>query len=277
MTPHDNTISLHYTRGDLLAAIQASLANLGKTVENVTVEDLAPVDEFHIGGRLATENFLNQLNFSPQNHILDVGCGLGGAARFMASTYNNIVSGIDLTQEYINTGQTLNTWVQLDKQVALYHGSALSMPFDDETFDGAVMLHVGMNIEDKAQLFAELYRVLRPGTSLGVYDIMRTGDGTLTYPVPWATVENTSSLSTPDQYKKAMIEAGFRVSTETNRRDFALGFFKDLRAKTAANGDPPPLGLHTLMGASTPVKIKNMIENIAAGHTAPVEMIAQKN
>jgi SAM-dependent methyltransferase len=273
---NDKTVSEHYTHGDLLQAIQASITKLGKTVDSITIEDLGPVDEFHIGGRQATENFLNRFNFSEKDHILDVGCGLGGTSRFIASKFNNRVTGIDLTQEYIDTGQILSNWVGLDKQVTLYQGSALSMPFEDETFDGALMMHVGMNIENKALLFSELYRVLRPGTSIGVYDVMRINDGELAYPVPWATADSTSYLSTPEQYKQEMNNAGFIVTTEKNRGDFALGFFKELRAKTEANGGPPPLGLHTLMGEGTMVKIQNMIANIAAGYTAPVEIIAQK-
>ena len=137
------------------------------------------------------------------------------------------------------------------------------------------MLHVGMNIEDKASLFTEIFRVLKPESSFGVYDIMRQKDGELIYPVSWATESNTSKLSTPDQYKQALSDAGFEVSIENNRRDFSLEFFKQLREKTEANGGPPPLGLHTLMQESTANKIKNMIDNIANGLIAPVEIIAK--
>ena len=272
----DKAVSDHYLHGDLLKAIQAALPELGKTIDSVTIEDLAPVDEFHIGGRPATEHFLEQLNFSEQDHILDVGCGLGGASRFVANKYNNHVTGIDLTQEYIVTGNALCAWVGLDKHITLHQGSALSMSFQDETFDGGYMMHVGMNIEDKARLFKEIYRVLRPGASFGVYDVMRIEDGELTYPVPWATEKSTSRLASPDQYKLALRNAGFDISNQNNRREFALDFYKRVRAKTKANAGPPPLGLHTLMQESTAAKIKNMIDNIANNYIAPVEVIAQK-
>ncbi len=273
----DKAISEHYLHGDLLQAIRASITKLGKTVDNVTIEDLAPVDEFHIGGRLATENLLNQLSFSEQHNILDVGCGLGGAARFVADKYNNQVTGIDLTEEYVETGKSLCAWVKLDKKVSLQHGSATAMPFQDESFDGGYMLHVGMNIEDKELLFKEVFRVLRQGSSFGVYDVMRINEGDLAYPVPWATEKSTSRLATPNQYKQALNNAGFEVSKENNRRDFALDFFRKLREKTEASGGPPPLGLHTLMKETTSIKIKNMIDNITADYIAPVEIIAHKN
>ena len=273
---YEDAVSEHYSHGDLLGAIQAGISQLGKTTDNVTVADLGAVDEFHIGGRIATDHLLSQLYFSEQDHILDVGCGLGGTSRFTAAKFNNRVTGIDLTQEYIDTGKVLCTWCGMEGRVVLLQGSALSMPFDDETFDGGVMLHVGMNIEDKAGLFAEIHRVLRPGASLGVYDIMRINEGDLAYPVPWATDAGTSKLATLEEYENALGGAGFSVSTECRRGDFALAFFKEMRAKMEANGGPPPLGLHTLMGKMTPVKLKKMIDNIAAGYVAPVEVIAQK-
>lgn len=272
----DITIANHYMHGSLLEAIKAALPVLGKTLDNITVEDLSPVDEFHIGGRVATEHLINQLNIDEQDHLLDVGCGLGGASRFVANQYGNQVTGIDLTQEYIETGTTLCSWLKLEKQVTLKQGNALSMPFQDSAFDGAYMLHVGMNIDDKAQLFTEIHRVLRSGASFAVYDIMINKGGELAYPVPWATDSSTSKLATPEQYKEALKIAGFEIITENNRRDFSLEFFKQMKKKAEENGGPPPLGLHTLMKETTADKIKNMVDNIAKDYIFPIEIIARK-
>ena len=273
---NETNISQHYTHGNLLGAIEGSVSKLGKSTTNVTVDDLAPVDEFHIGSRIATAHLLDQLQFTQQDHVLDVGCGLGGAARYVASHFGSRVDGVDLTPEYIDTGNVLCGWVGLDKLVTLQQGSALALPFEDATFDGAYMLHVGMNIDDKAALFKEIHRVLKPGARFGVYDIMRTEDGELTYPVPWASDASHSALATPDSYREQLQQCGFDVSPANNRKDFALEFFKQMQEKVKANGGPPPLGLHTLMQDSTPTKLKNMIDNIAADRIAPVEIIATR-
>lgn len=160
----NQSVSGHYQHGDLLNAIQGAIAKLGKTIENITIDDLASVDEFHIGGRQATANFLSQLNFSAQDHLLDVGCGLGGTGRYVAQKYKSRVTGIDLTEEYIETGKTLSSWLKLEQQINLQLGNALCLPFPDQSFDGGYMMHVGMNIDQKEQLFAEIQRVLRPGS-----------------------------------------------------------------------------------------------------------------
>lgn len=273
---NERAVSQHYTQGDLLNVIQASLGKLGKTVDNVTIDDLAPVDEFHTGGRVATKDLLSHLNFSERDHILDVGCGLGGAARYVADRFGNRVTGIDLTQEYVDIGNALCSWVGLDSHITLRQGSALAMPFGERVFDGAYMLHVGMNIEEKAELFSEVCRVLRPGSAFGIFDVMRIGDGEPAYPLPWANEAQTSRLGTPKEYERELEAAGFTVLETNNRRDFALAFFRQMKANAEANGGPPPVGLHLLMQDSTSAKMKNMVDNIAAGVIAPVKIIARK-
>ena len=273
---YDKSVSDQYLHGSLLKTIEAALPNIGKSIDTVTIKDLAPVDEFHIGGRVATESLIEQLNFPKLSYLLDVGCGLGGAARYVASKYQHRVTGIDLTPEYIEAGNTLCQWLALNHDVSLNQGNALSMPYENVSFDGGYMLHVGMNIEDKLSLFTEIYRVLKPGTTFGIYDVMREKDGELIYPVPWATSIETSKLSTPEQYKQALKSAGFEISQENNRRDFALDFFSQLQKRQKSNQKFLPLGLHILMQENTTNKIRNMVSGIKDAIISPVEIIATK-
>lgn len=263
----------HYYHGDLLNSIKDAINELGKTPETVSIDDLAAVDEFHIGGREATEHLLGQIKISKQDHIIDLGCGLGGTARYIAKKYASKITGIDLTQEYIDTGNTMSSWLKLNKQVSLQQGSVLSMPFDEGTFDVGYMMHLGMNIENKEQFFKEVFRVLRPGSSFGIYDVMQMNTGEIVYPVPWATTASTSYVDTSENYKQAIENAGFVVTAENNRREFALMFFEKLREK---NLKPETLGLQTLMQNTTTDKIKNMVSNISSELLAPVELIIKK-
>jgi ubiquinone/menaquinone biosynthesis C-methylase UbiE len=274
--PDTKLVSDHYTHGSLLDAIRNGIERIGKSPETVGVEDLGPIEEFHIGGRVASESFLDQLQLSSDDHVLDVGCGLGGTSRFVAHRYGSRVTGIDLTQEFIETGRTLCAWVGLEQQIVLEHGSATALSYADGMFDKAYMMHVGMNIADKPALMAQLHRVLKPGAALGIYDVMRIGDGDLTFPLPWASTAEASVVESLDAYKNALNTAGFRIAAEQNRRAFALDFFARLQANVAAAGGPPPLGVHILMGETAPVKIKNLIEDISEGRVAPIEVIAEK-
>jgi len=273
--PEEQAVARHYSHGALIEAIEQGLAALGKSRGSATLDDLAPIDEFHIGGREASEAFFGQLPLAPGIEALDIGCGLGGGARFAASAFGCRVTGIDLTPDYVETGAALCRWVGLDDRVSLQCASALSMPFADARFDVAYMMHVGMNIADKAALAAEAARVLTPGGVFAIYDVMRVGPGALAFPVPWAETAATSALDPAEAYRAALDEAGLEITVERDRAAFALDFFERMRARAAAGG-LPPLGIHVLMGENRAEKIANMRENIAAGRIAPVELIARK-
>ncbi len=275
MTDRD-ALTRHYDHGDLLGSIERGIEILGKTPETVTLEDLAGVDEFHIGGRQASIAFLDQMELAAGQRLLDIGCGLGGPARFVADHYDCLVTGVDLTAEYIETGRVLCDWTGLADKVSLRQGSALEMPLADASFDHAYMMHVGMNVEDKAELCSEIHRLLRPGGCFGIFDVMRIGPGDLTFPVPWSSLAETSFVRSAEAYKTALQAAGFTVTAERNRRDFALAFFEKQKAKAAATGGPPPLSLHLVMGESTGEKLGNLVANILANRVAPIEIIARK-
>ena len=251
-----------------------ALVAMGKNPEQLTIEDLAPVDEFHIGGRKATTEFMAKLGLGPDMRVLDVGSGLGGPARFAAHSHGCHVTGIDLTPEFVEVAKALARRVGLEKRVTYVCGSAIATPFPAASFDAAYMLHVGMNIENKAKLMDEVRRVLKPGAVFGVYDVMRTGDGDLAFPVPWARTARTSFVVRPGAYRRRLDCAGFDLGHERDRSEFALEFFRDMRARVAEKGTPP-LGLHIVMGKDFQDKTGNMIANLERKLIAPIEMIGR--
>lgn len=272
----EQSIAQHYTHGSLEQAVRDALIASGKDLARLIPADLAPVDEFHIGARQATIDFADQLDLVPGMHLLDIGCGLGGASRYFAEERGCRVSGIDLTPEFVGTAEWLAQQVKLADRVSYRVGSALALPFEAASFDGAYMLHVGMNIEDKARVFAEVRRTLKPGGIFGIYDVMReTNDGALSFPVPWASSPDMSFVESAAAYRRILEGAGFAVQKERSRRTFAIEFFRQMRARAAQDGAPPPLGLHIIMGASTPQKVANMIDILERGLVAPTEMICK--
>lgn len=268
-------VARHYAAAELMSRIMAGLAALGIDPGNARPEDLNPVDEFHIGGPAATEALVAQLGFAPGMEVLDIGSGLGGTARHVARITGGRVTGVDLTEAFVATARALSALVGMAEATRFEVASALELPFPEASFDGALLVHVGMNIPDKAALFAEAHRVLRPGGAFGVYEVMRTGEGELDFPVPWAETPATSFIGTAEEYREAARAAGFEVEAERQRRDFALEFFARMSEGMRAAGGPPPLGIHLLM-EDRASKIANMVANIEAGRIAPVEMILRR-
>lgn len=269
-------IAAHYGRSDLVESIRDALAALDIEPEAATLDDLAPVDEFHLGGRPATRELAERLDLGEGLDVLDVGCGLGGTARFIAHDYGCRVTGLDLTPEYVDAARQITEWLGLGDRIDFHVGSALDMPFADASFDRAVIVHVGMNIEDKTTLFSQLARVLRPGGLVGVYDVMRRAEGDLVYPVPWSDGADASFLERPDAYLDALASAGFEFVEQRDRYDFALGFMQARREQEESSGRMP-VGLHLLMGESAATKLSNMTENLAAGIVAPFEIYARRS
>jgi SAM-dependent methyltransferase len=267
-------VAQHYGGADLTDRILKALTAAGIDTERLASEQLAPIDEFHVGGRAATIHAVARMGLTADDHVLDVGCGIGGATRHVASAFGCRVTGIDLTPGYIATARDLARRTALADRITYKVGSALAMPFPDGAFDAALTLHVAMNIKDRGGLYREVARVLKPGAAFCIYDVMKGANGGLRFPVPWAETPATSYLTTPTEMRELLGGAGFEVAETENRTPFAIDFIRQGLATSA--GGPPPLGLHIVMGPSTREKVHNMLANIESGAIAPTLMIARR-
>ena len=272
----EQTVSEHYSNKGLLNKIYKGLEKLGIDKNQLTQSDLSSFDEFHIGGSDGTSMLAEKLTMNASSSVLDIGCGIGGPARFLSSEFGCKVSGIDLTADFVNTGNSLTDQVGLSDKVKLIEASALSIPFADNSFDVSYMIHVGMNIADKDVLFSEAFRVTKPGGVFGIYDVMLIGNYELQYPLPWAVEEDGNAIAYATDYISALMKAGFSLKHEDDKTDFANSFFEKMSARTDSSEGPPQVGLHLLMGDLTTQKIKNMAKLIKLGIIAPKILILQK-
>ena len=270
----EQQVAKHYTHGSLLQTILDALKQMGKDPERFSATDLSTGDELHLGWLPATARLAKKLGFAPGMHVLDVGAGLGGPARYFAEAHKCRVTGIDLTEEFVQVAAELTRRCGLSDLVSFRQASALDLPFEAGAFDFATLIHVGMNISDKAKLFANVRRVLKPGALFGVYDVMRAGEGDLPYPMPWAQAPETSFVETPEAYRRLLTSAAFRIEDEDNWREFVLTLAREMREKTEKTG-MPPLNQQVLMGSSFRERIGNVMSTLERGIIAPVQMIAR--
>ncbi len=255
-----NPVESHYSLGGILDSILKALADMGKDVSQLTPIDLAPVDEFHIRGRAATVELASRASLTAGMRVLDVGCGLGGSARYLATEYQCHVTGVDLTQEYVDTANALAKLVDLQSAVEFRQASALELPFDDRTFDLVWTEHVQMNIADKHAFYAEIARVLKPGGRLVFHDIFQGSGGELHYPVPWAEERSISALVPVTHMRDILEGAGLRVVDWLDKSVHSVEWFQDTLAKM--HSGPMPLGLHLLTGKTAKTKFTNVLRNL---------------
>jgi len=270
----ETEVARHYTLSAIEARIDEALRAAGKDPEHLAPDDLAALDEFHQGGRAATEAFGARLGLQHGMRLLDIGSGLGGPARYFARHHGCQVTGIDLTEEFVTVARALTRRLGMEGTVRFEQGSGITMPFTAASFDAATLIHVGMNIADKAQLFREVKRVLVPGGVFGIYDQMREAAGDPTFPVPWATTPEVSFVDEPETYKRLLAEAGFEIVWERSCRDDALAAFR--RQGPPRPGAPLPLlGLHVTMGPGIIERSANFRIDVERGLIAPYEIVAR--
>ncbi len=265
----EEQIASHYANEELERSILEALKARGRDIDNLQASDLASADQMHLGWRPATVEFAKALGLSAEDEVVDIGCGLGGPTRYFADAYGCRVIGVDLTEELVKVARSLTKRCGLSGGVSFKLGSALALPFHDASFDTATIIHAGMNIADKAKLFSEARRVLKPKGRLGIYDAMRTSDGDIPYPMPWAQTGATSFVETPATYRSLIEAAGFRIESERNQREFVLALAAE--ARTPAAGGAPKISTNL---AAQPERFLNIRKALEAGTIAPIEFIA---
>lgn len=266
------SVTSHYARDDLAEALIAVLERSGRKRERLTADDLHLVDQFHLRGRIAAEEFLDRLDIAAGERVLDVGCGIGGPARLAAARYGARVSGIDLTAEFCACAERLNAFVGLADRIEIRQGDALAMPYEDACFDVVFTQHVAMNIFEKPALYREIARVLRPGGRFGLYDIVEGSGEPVHMPVPWASDPAHSHLASAERVLEAVVAAGFEPVVWEDLSETVAEFMdrqRDARARRAAAGEPePPNGAEVLMGPDAALKQKNIYRNLKEGRIA---------
>src|SRR5581483_11191714 len=229
-----DALNRHYGRPDLLEAILAAARAAGADPASLTPDDLAPVDQFHTRGKPATVELARLAGLSAGMQVLDVGGGLGGPARTLAAEFGCSVTVLDLTEAYVLTGEQLTARTGLSELVRHRHGSALALPFPDGSFDAAWTQHSSMNIADKARMYAEIRRVLRPGGSLALHEVLAGAGGEPHCPLPWAADPSLSFLRPPDEIRSLIAAAGFREVVWRDVTAPSHEFFARANARLAA-------------------------------------------
>lgn len=224
--------------GGLVTAISSALEASGRNRATLRPADLASVDEFHVRGRSASLEIVEALCLTASSHVVDLGSGLGGPARTLAELTGCTVTGIDLTPEFREVATALSEWTGLSDRTRFLVGDATATGLPDAAVDAAMTVHAAMNISDKPALYAEAFRVLRPGGRFVVYDVLQGEGGEAHYPVPWANDSSTSFLATPDEMREFLPAAGFTVVSEVDSSDESLVWFEQMRARIERDGPP---------------------------------------
>lgn len=268
MTGHKGyveSVNAHYTPGGLANTILNILKANGKDMGALTPDDFAMVDHLHSGGKGSTLELAQLGGLKPGMEVLDVGGGMGGAARTFASGFGSHVTVLDLTESFVEAGKHFTHLTGLDDKVHFELGNALQMPFKDNSFDRVITQHSTMNISDKPRLYSEVYRVLRSGGQFVFHEMLAGLNGPLHFPVPWARQSDISFLIKPEEVHNLLTKLGFKEVAWKDETPETLEWTKGRLSGPSGPPPTPQLGLHLLFGPDLKPMFNNIVRNMEEG------------
>lgn len=270
MTGYSDLINRQYGYDHLTTRILTMLQQAGKDINALTHTDLASFDQFHVGGIVETRHLAELAGLKKGMLVLDVGSGLGGPARTLAAEFGCHITGIDLTRDFCEAAEALTQRLGLADRVRFKQGNALDMPFEDQSFNVVWTQFAAMNIADKARLYAEFRRVLRPGGVVALHEVMAGTDGEPYYPVLWANDASISHLRQPEEIRRLLRDAGFRERVWNDVTDQSFDWFRAMRS---ARESPPPLGFNVFVGDRVQEKAANILRSLEENCIAVVQAV----
>jgi SAM-dependent methyltransferase len=271
----NKSISDHWGTGDVFDRIIEAMGAVGLSPESVTVEQLAPVDHFHARGFPATKDLADALPIKTGDSIVDIGCGIGGPARYLAERFDCSVSGLDITQPFVDAANKLTKLVGLEGRVVIDLGDGQNLGYGDNSFDGGYTQHVTMNIADRTRFFAEAFRVVKPGAFFALTEHGLGENGDPYYPLPWSDDGSGAYLVPPSKTIAYLERAGFADIVVIDTGAKYLAGYESVIA-LAERGEVSPFGTHILLGKTAPEKMKNAARNIKESRTRPIQVVCRK-
>ena len=264
-----------WTRGDVFSRVHQAMSETGLINKKLEIEELFPIDQYHARGIAATVDLGKRMPISKNQKIIDIGCGLGGPARYYAKEFKCFITGIDITPSFVEIGNEFNRLTSMSDNVELLVGNGEVLDFDNETFDGAYSQHVTMNISNREKFFSEAFRVLKKDSFFAFSEHGLGEKGNPIFPLPWADTEKMSFLLPPEETILLLKKVGFSNIEIIETGDKYISGYEKL-TNPSAKKENPILGIHVIGGGSMKERSVNSMKSIKENRTLPFEVVCKK-
>lgn len=271
------SLEQHYASAGMRQRLDAALQEVGLGSGPIDWTQLVQLDQFHSRGLEAVRELAQVLAAKADDKVLDLGSGLGGPARFLAATVGCHVTGVELTDEYVEISRYLTERTGLSDKVNFLQGNAAELPFEDASFDHAWTIHVSMNIQDKAGFYQGVHRVLRSGGRFAIYDVLRGDTEPAIYPAPWSPVPELSFLASASETTSLLTAAGFaEVSYEDDTAQALEGLAAFVTPSAPNLNAPKMVSLPQVIGPQIRPMVMNMVQNLREGRARVARWLVRK-
>ncbi len=265
----------HYGAADITSKIFAAIPWNPDRDALLSAEQLYPFDQLHGRELLATRDHAARLDPQRDDHLLDVGSGIGGPARYFAATYGCRVTGIDVTPEFVAAARDLTSRCGLGDHVTFIETDAVATPAEDESFDHAYSFYVGMNLPDKLAILTEIFRLMKPGGRL-IWTEVTAGEGAPTYPLPWSDNAADSHVRTREDLLDHFTAAGFRIQAVEDETHAHLELAKKMKDSNRLPTPDQMQANQVVLGQDFVARRMNYIASLGEGTIASTLIEARK-
>ncbi len=272
---NSKSIENFWTRGDIFSRVHHAMSKAGLINRELNIEDLFPIDQYHARGIAATVDLGKRMPISKNQKIIDIGCGLGGPARYYAKEFKCFITGIDITPSFIEIGNEFNKLTSMSDNIQLLVGNGEILDFKNETFDGAYSQHVTMNISNRKKFFSEAFRVLKKDSFFAFTEHGLGPEGNPIFPLPWADSSEMSFLLPPETTISILKDTGFSDIKIIETADKYISGYEKLIGLKSEN-KKPVLGIHVIGGDSMNERSTNSMQSIKENRTLPFEIVCKK-
>ena len=242
-TTHSNLVNVFYNTHPISESqVLNKLEQTGADTSLLTVELLQHHDQDHFGGLAATDALARHAKINESTHVLDLCCGLGGPARYLAYHHGCRVTGVDMNTDRLAGAVRLTERTKLQDRVLFHHANALQTGLADETFDVIVSQEAFCHIPNKKTLIAECIRLLKPGGRIVYTDILTRNTMTSEIRSRLESEMVFSELSTLEQYCDLLKQNSCQVvEVEDLSNDWAqilidrLAMYRNLKEQTVSS------------------------------------------
>ncbi|GLQ56996.1 class I SAM-dependent methyltransferase [Devosia nitrariae] len=268
-------VTQHYGSTGIAERVLAAVAASGADPGQLRPEMLFPYDQLHARELKATEEHVAWLAPRPDEHVLDVGSGVGGPARFVAAKTSARVTGIDLTPDFVAAARSFTERCGLADRVTFEVGNALDMPFPEATFDAAICQYVAMNVAGKEGLAREIARVLKPGGRLLWSEAVGIEGRDPPYPLPWARSPETNHLTTESGLREALERAGLTILEWRDETTLQVEHAHEARRAGQTPSPERMMANQIVMGDDFLDRRRNYIAGLEAGALKGIAILAR--